>query len=101
LAELLRRLVETGRIDEFVNLFNHRTVPSRVISPPRVLAASARLLARRGCERRVLLRDVGRLVAEDARRKRLNRQPAYVHATVSPDAGPTEVEGAAAAVAAL
>jgi 2-polyprenyl-6-methoxyphenol hydroxylase-like FAD-dependent oxidoreductase len=101
LPELARRLIEKGRIDEFVNLFNHRTKPPGVISPPRLMSATARLLARRGCDRRALLREVRQLAAEDARRKRLNRRPAYVDPTVSPDAGPTEVEDRTVAVAAV
>jgi len=92
LPELAKRLVAKGQIDQFTNLFNHRTRPSKVISPPRVLGATGRLLARRGCERRALLREVGALVAQDARRKRLDRRPVYVDAGVSLDAGPTEVE---------
>jgi hypothetical protein len=92
--EFIRRLLAQGKIDLFLDLFNHRTKPSRVISPPRVLGATARLLARRGCDRRGLVREVGGLIAEDMRRRRLNRRPAYVPAGVSLDAGPTEVEDA-------
>jgi flavin-dependent dehydrogenase len=92
LPELAKRLLATGRIDQYADLFNHRTRPSKVISPPRVLGATGRLLARRGGGRRALLREVGALVAQDARRKRLNRRPVYIDAHVSLDAGPTEVE---------
>ena len=97
LPELAKRLIAKGRIDQYVNLFNHRTTPSTVITAPRLLAASGRLLARRGCDRRALLRDVAGLVAEDAKRKRLNRRPAYVEAGVSLDAGPTEIMDSASA----
>ena len=49
---------------------------------------------RRGCDRRALLREVGGLVAQDTRRKRLARHPQYVPLEASVDAGPTEVEDA-------
>ena len=75
-----------------MDLFNHRSVPSKVLTPPRLLAATARLLARGGCDRRALLGEVGGLVAQDARRKRLARHPHYVPLEASVDAGPTEVE---------
>jgi len=44
--------------------------------------------------RRALLREVGGLVAQDTRRKRLARHPNYVPLEASVDAGPTEVEDA-------
>jgi len=92
LPEIAQRLLEQGKIDSFADLFNHRSTPSKVLSPPRILAATGRLLARRGCDRRALLREVGALVAQDTRRKRLARHPQYVPLEASMDAGPTEVE---------
>ena len=75
LAELMRRLLAQGKIDLFLDLLTHRTRPSQVLTPPRLLGATGRLLARRGCNRRALIREVGSLVAADAHRKRLNRRP--------------------------
>jgi 2-polyprenyl-6-methoxyphenol hydroxylase-like FAD-dependent oxidoreductase len=75
---LMKRLLAQGKVDLFLDLYNHRTKPSRVVTPPRVLGATARLLAQRGCERRALMREVAGLVAEDAHRRRLNRRPVYV-----------------------
>jgi flavin-dependent dehydrogenase len=92
LPEIARRLYERGKLDQFVDLFNHRSAPSKVLTPPRLLAATARLLARGGCDRRALLGEVGSLIAQDARRKRLARHPHYVPLETSMDAGPTEVE---------
>jgi len=92
LPEIAQRLYERGKLDSFTDLFNHRSLPSKVLSPPRVLAATARLLARGGCDRRALLGEVGGLIAQDARRKRLARHPHYVPLEASMDAGPTEVE---------
>jgi len=92
LPEIAQRLYERGKLDSFTDLFNHRSLPSKVLSPPRVLAATARLLARGGCGRRALLGEVGGLIAQDARRKRLARRPHYVPLEASVNAGPTEVE---------
>jgi 2-polyprenyl-6-methoxyphenol hydroxylase-like FAD-dependent oxidoreductase len=94
LPEIGRRLSERGQLDQFLDLFNHRTAPSKVLTPPRLLAATGRLLARGGCDRRALLSEVGGLIAQDARRKRLARHPHYVPLAASADAGPTEVEDA-------
>jgi 2-polyprenyl-6-methoxyphenol hydroxylase-like FAD-dependent oxidoreductase len=92
LPEIAQRLLEQGKMDSFSDLFNHRSTPSKVITPPRILTATGRLLARRGCDRRALLREVSALVAQDTRRKRLARHPHYVPLETSADAGPTEVE---------
>jgi 2-polyprenyl-6-methoxyphenol hydroxylase-like FAD-dependent oxidoreductase len=90
--EIGRRLYERGQLDQFIDLFNHRSSPSKVITPPRLLAATARLLARGGCDRRALLGEVGGLMAQDARRKRLARHPHYAPLETSMAAEPTEVE---------
>ena len=92
LPEIARRLYARGKLGSFLDLFNHRSAPSKVLTPPRLAAATARLLARGGCDRRALLGEVGGLVAQDARRKRLARHPHYVPLEASVDAGPTEVE---------
>jgi len=92
LPEIAKRLYERGKLDSFLDLFNHRSTPSKVLTPPRLAGATARLLARRGGGRRALLGEVGALLAEDVRRKRLARHPRYVSLEVSVDAGPTEVE---------
>ena len=92
LPEIARRLDERGKLDSFLDLFNHRSAPSKVLTPPRLAGATARLLARGGCDRRALLGEVGALIAQDARRKRLARHPRYVPLQTSVDAGPTEIE---------
>ena len=98
LPEIAQHLYRRGKVDSFNDLFNHRSVPSKVMSPPRLLGATARLLARRGCDRRALLREMRPLGAENARRKRLARHPDYVPLEASVDAGPTEVEDENASV---
>ncbi len=92
LPEIAQRMYERGKLDSFLDLFNHRSAPSKVVTPARLLAATARLLPRRGCDRRALLGEVGGLIAEDVRRKRLARHPRCVALEASVDAGPTEVE---------
>jgi flavin-dependent dehydrogenase len=99
LPEIGRRLAAQGKIDLYIDLFAHRVMPSQVLTAPRVLGATGRLLARPGRDRRPLLREVTALVAEDTRRKRLNRRPAYAAAGVASDAGPTEVADDAHAMA--
>jgi len=94
LPEIAQRLYARGKLDSFLDLFNHRSAPSKVLTPPRLAGATARLLARGGCDRRALLGEVGGLIAQDARRKRLARHPHYVPVEASVDAGPTEVEDA-------
>jgi 2-polyprenyl-6-methoxyphenol hydroxylase-like FAD-dependent oxidoreductase len=99
--EVAGRLLAQGKFDLVLDLQNHRTKPSKVLTPPRLLAATARLLARRGTDRRALLREVGGLVGDDVRRRRLNKRPVYADASpAAKDAGPTEIEDNAAAAAA-
>jgi len=65
-----------------------RFAPAKVLTPPRLAGATARLLARGGSGRRALLGEVGALIAEDIRRKRLARHPRYVPLETSVDAEP-------------
>ncbi|HLM85213.1 MAG TPA: NAD(P)/FAD-dependent oxidoreductase [Solirubrobacteraceae bacterium] len=77
LVEVGRDLLAQGRIDELVDVFCHRRIPSGVFTPPRLAAGIGRLLARPGCDRPALLRELCPLVAENIRRQRLNRSPEY------------------------
>jgi 2-polyprenyl-6-methoxyphenol hydroxylase-like FAD-dependent oxidoreductase len=94
LPEIMQRLLAQGELGLFLDLMTHRSKPSRVLSPPRLLGATGRLLARRGCDRRALLREVGSLVAADIHRKRLNRRPRYALVGSAIDAGPAKFEEA-------
>jgi flavin-dependent dehydrogenase len=76
LPEIFRDLHERGQVDEFLDLLNHRAKPSEVLTPPRLLKATTKVLARRG--RLANLREVATLLGDDIRRRRLNRRPAYV-----------------------
>jgi flavin-dependent dehydrogenase len=77
LVEILRGLHRRGHAGQFFDALNHRARPTEVLTPPRVLGASARLLARRGSRRRALLSELGGLGARDVRRRRLNGRHAY------------------------
>jgi 2-polyprenyl-6-methoxyphenol hydroxylase-like FAD-dependent oxidoreductase len=93
LPEIGRRLLEQGKIGMFLDLFyTHQARPSQVFTPPRLLGATGRLLARRGCKRRALLGEVGKLIVEDVRRGRLNRQPVYAAAGTALDADSVDVD---------
>ncbi len=90
-------LYARGELDSLVNILNHRMKPSQVVTPPRILGITARLLARRGADRRAVLREVRGLVTEGMQRRRLARRPQFAPPDASRDAGETEVEEAVAA----
>lgn len=94
LPVIQRRLQERGKLEPMLDLFNHRSRPSKVITPPRLIGATVRLLRRPGTDRRALLKEVGGLVAEQTHRQRMARNPEYARAGVTRDAGPTEIEEA-------
>jgi 2-polyprenyl-6-methoxyphenol hydroxylase-like FAD-dependent oxidoreductase len=78
-GEIIARLVSTpaGR-DRFVNILNHRARPSEVLTPGRLVGATARLLGRRGTDRRAVLRDARTVMGAEVRRRRLRKRPVYV-----------------------
>lgn len=88
---MMRRLERSGKLDRFADLLQHRTLPSRVFSPPLLLSSAATMLARKDCPRPAILREVRQLVMTDARRKRLRRKPVFVEPAAHTDADETEV----------
>jgi hypothetical protein len=66
-----------------------------VATPPRLIGAVARTVARHPGERLKVLREARDLGLQELRRRRLNRHPEYD--TASTDAGATEVEDDAVA----
>jgi 2-polyprenyl-6-methoxyphenol hydroxylase-like FAD-dependent oxidoreductase len=95
--EILGRLHARGRVGLLFDIQNHRVKPDQVLTPPRLLGAAGRLLLRNGTERARLLREVGALVADDMRRRRINKRPVFAESTpATSDAGPTEIEDAVA-----
>ena len=89
-VEVLRGLRREGRAGLFFDVLNHRVRPSGVLTPPRVLGASARVLARRGTDRGAFIAELGSLGAREARRRWLNAKPAY-----APDAEPQGAQAVA------
>jgi flavin-dependent dehydrogenase len=77
LPEIVRDLDARGQAALFFDLVNHRARPSELATPPRVMRATRRTLARRRGERLSVLRDVAGLGAEDLRRRWRNRRPVY------------------------
>jgi flavin-dependent dehydrogenase len=75
-TEIFRQLNARGEAGHFLDLLNHRTKPSEIVTPFRMLGATGRLLMRGG-DRWGMLRGAGGLVTENARRRWLNRHPAY------------------------
>jgi flavin-dependent dehydrogenase len=92
LPEILRGLHRRGKLDLFLDLLNHRGKPSGVLTPPRLIAATGRVLARRGSNRRQVLQEVRTLVADDMRRRWRGRRPDFAAGPATDDAGPTEVD---------
>jgi flavin-dependent dehydrogenase len=91
LPQIMGRMDSRGEFDRFIDIFQHRAMPSKVVTPPRLLSATARMLVRNGHDRRSMLREVGELVLTDARRKRQRRRPVFVDPIAHADAGETEV----------
>ena len=77
LPEILRELNERGEAGAVLEVTSNRAQPSEVLTPPRVLAATGRLLARPGSDRRRVLRETGTLLREETRRRVRNRRPVY------------------------
>lgn len=75
--EILRRAQVRGRLDRFMDLLNHRSQPSELVIPTGALRTTARLLARRGADRRRILSEALTLASEGRRRRWLNKRPAY------------------------
>ena len=94
---MMRRLERNGELQGFTDVLQHRSLPSRVFSPPLLLSTSVAMAARGAGRRTAVLREVGHLIATDVRRKRLYRTPVFVDPAAHADAGETEVPQEAAA----
>jgi hypothetical protein len=95
LPQMIRDIYARGQIGGFHDLFSHRSRPSQVLTPARLVGAAIRML-RQGADRRTVMKEVGSLIAQNARRELLKRRPAYATLTeTARDAGATEVEQSA------
>jgi 2-polyprenyl-6-methoxyphenol hydroxylase-like FAD-dependent oxidoreductase len=90
-AQIMRQMERRGDFDRFIDVFQHRDMPSRVVTPPRLLSATAEMLVRNGRDRRSVLREVSGLILTDARRRGQRRRPVFVDPVAHADAGETEV----------
>jgi flavin-dependent dehydrogenase len=75
--EVVSGLRKSGGEAQLLEITNHRLKPTQVITPPRVLGATARLMLRPGTRRRKVLSEVGAQIALETKRRRLNRRPHY------------------------
>lgn len=76
--EILRRLLATRKgQDLFIDVFNHRVRPSKVLTPGRLIGATGRLLMRRDGDRRQVLRDAKSLMTTEMARRRQRKHPVY------------------------
>jgi 2-polyprenyl-6-methoxyphenol hydroxylase-like FAD-dependent oxidoreductase len=97
--EMMRRMQRQGSVDDVLDMIQHRISQPEVFTPPRLIAATAALMARpRGADRRGILRGTTSLVREDMRRRRLAVRPVF--ADQADRADPDDAPEAAAPVAA-
>jgi 2-polyprenyl-6-methoxyphenol hydroxylase-like FAD-dependent oxidoreductase len=96
-VEVSRQLYEQGRSADLGDVFQHRSKPSAVFTPPVVAKAAAAAMRRPGADRAQILRELRELVAVDRQRRRLNRKPEFVSTAEHRDAGATEVPDEVAA----
>jgi flavin-dependent dehydrogenase len=80
LVEILRGLEKRGEAGLFFEVLNHRLRPSQLLTPPRVAAATARLLTSGRVDRGAFLRKLGALGGQDLGRRWRNRRPVYAAA---------------------
>lgn len=89
LVEILRRLEsDPAMVDRWFDVLNHRTRPSEILTPLRLAGATAGLLRRGDVPRAQVLADTREIVAQDLRRRWLDRRPRYEGADAgAPDDG--------------
>jgi 2-polyprenyl-6-methoxyphenol hydroxylase-like FAD-dependent oxidoreductase len=71
-------------LDPWFDVLSHRLAPSRVLTPPRLLAATARLVRSGSEPRGAVMRETGTMVTNDLHRKWLRRRPVLVAAREHP-----------------
>ena len=78
LVEILDHLAgDDGMVDRWFDVLNHRVRPSAILTPPRLLGATARLLRRGDRPRAEVLAETREIMARDVRRRWLNHRPRY------------------------
>lgn len=90
--EMIRRLVSTPEgVIQFFRVLNHDLAPSEVFTTGRALRATARLAVHRSPGQRVLGTDLGRLVRQESRRRKLRQQPDFASAAEPETPSPSEI----------
>lgn len=78
LVELLRHVdSDPAMVDRWFDVLNHRVRPSQILTPARLLGATARLLRRGDPPAAKVLSDTRQIVVQDLERRWLNRRPRY------------------------
>jgi flavin-dependent dehydrogenase len=78
LVEILDHLADDPQmVDRWFDVLNHRVRPSEILTPPRLLGATARLLGRGQRPPARILAETGEIMARDMRRRWLNHRPRY------------------------
>ena len=78
LVELLRHVEsDPAMVDRWFDVLNHRVRPSQILTPPRLLGATARLLRRGDVPAAKVLADTRQIVVQDLQRRWLNRHPRF------------------------
>jgi 2-polyprenyl-6-methoxyphenol hydroxylase-like FAD-dependent oxidoreductase len=74
-AEMFRRMAKDPSAQRaFYEVIHHRRLPSKVLTPDRLLGASARLLVRGSRPRRQILSETKGMIVLDMQRKHLNKR---------------------------
>jgi len=77
-VEILLRLAEDGAsTDRFLDVLAHRVRPSQILTPARLLGATARLVRAGTRPRRQVVAETREIMVEDLRRRWLNHRPRY------------------------
>ena len=77
-AEMFRKLLGSpDGVRRFYEVWHHRRAPSTVLTPGRLLGASARLLVRDGRPRREILAETKEMIVLGRQRKRLEKHPQF------------------------
>jgi 2-polyprenyl-6-methoxyphenol hydroxylase-like FAD-dependent oxidoreductase len=78
LVEILRRLSEDDAdVDRFLDVLTHRVRPSQILTPARLVGATARLVRRGQQPRREIVAGTREIMVEDLRRRWRNHRPRY------------------------
>jgi len=78
LIEILDGLADDpAMVDRWFDVLNHRARPSEILTPPRLAAATTRLLRRHDRPASAVLADTRTIVARDLRRRWLNHRPRF------------------------